>query len=104
MLGPLPLADEEGRSAVEEVHHIIGGCSLLESTDYKERHENMVKIVHIELASKHCLLDKKNALPYFGHKPSPVMDIEEYTPYWDKPIITDQMVRHNWPKIILVEK
>lgn len=39
--------------------------SLQASVDYKEKHDNLAKIIHMELASKYCLFYKKNAVPYF---------------------------------------
>ena len=90
--------------AIESIDHIIGRCLLLASSDYKERHDNVAKVVHMELAMKYGLIDKKNAVPYFLHSPAPVIENNEHILYWDKPILTDRMVRHNRPDIILVEK
>jgi hypothetical protein len=35
---------------VETIHHVITGCPVLAPTDYKNRHDQVAKIIHIELA------------------------------------------------------
>lgn len=74
------------------------------STDYKERHDNVVESVHMKIGSKHCLLDKKNDEPYFCHIPYPVMENVEYCVCRNKPILIDLMVRRRSLDIIKAEE
>ena len=72
------------------------------STDYKERHGNVAKIIHMEHALKNGLLEKEKALPNFLYIPPPVIKNKEIILYWDKAVFL--MVRQNRPDIIVVEK
>lgn len=74
---------------IESLDYIIDGCSFIASTDSNESHENVTKIIYVELALKY--LDIKNTVQYLLQVSSPVMENEEDILYWDKPILTNHM-------------
>ena len=67
---------------------------------YKRRHDNVARRVHWELCKKHGL---KCSEKWYEHTPADVMENDEVELYWDLTIQTD-MVAHNRPDVILVEK
>ncbi|KAF2890547.1 hypothetical protein ILUMI_15626 [Ignelater luminosus] len=66
----------------ETIEHIMAGCSILASTDYIRRHDNVAKIVHKHLALHHNLIESK----------------------WNQSVITDRTINYNKPDIILMNK
>ncbi|CAK1579591.1 unnamed protein product [Parnassius mnemosyne] len=86
----------------ETIQHITGGCQVLAGTEYTQRHDNVAKIIHQELAVQHGLL--KETEPYWKYNPSPVLENDSAQLYWDRSVLTDRTVEHNRPDIILVEK
>lgn len=86
----------------ETIEHVIAGCAALADTAYLGRHNQIAKIIHIELARKYNLAE--NPPPYYKYSPEPVLESPEYLLYWDRPIITDRTVDHNRPDIVIIEK
>ncbi len=50
------------RMSSETIQHITGGCQVLASSEYTQRHNDVAKIVHLALAYKHSLLKKKASI------------------------------------------
>lgn len=46
--------------------------------DYKERYDNVVEVVHMELAGKY-VLDKINDVPYILHVPPTYEKLQKYS-------------------------
>lgn len=90
------------RICPETIDHVITGCKLLAATDYTDRHNNVAKILHIELARK-CNLENIE-VPYYKHHPQSVLESNTYRLYYDHPILTDKTVQHNRPDLTLVDK
>lgn len=90
------------RSAVENVNHIISGCQFITQSDYKNRHDQVAKIIHQRLLQRHSLL--KDQMPYYKYDPEPLAENDEARIYWDRGIITDKTIHHNRPDITVVFK
>lgn len=88
---------------VESIDHIISACPVLAPTEYVTRHNQVAKIIHLELAKMYNILTVQTP-PYYKYTPQAVLETENYTLYWDKQIITDRHIAHNKPDIILVNK
>ncbi|KAF2886553.1 hypothetical protein ILUMI_19620 [Ignelater luminosus] len=56
----------------ETIEHIIAGCSILASTDYIRRHDNVAKIVHQHPALHHNLIESK--VPYYTYSPEILLE------------------------------
>jgi hypothetical protein len=56
----------------ETIHRVITGCPVLAPTDYKNRHDQVAKIIHIELAKIHNML--QISPPYYIYSPDPYME------------------------------
>ena len=86
----------------ESIEHITGGCSTLASVDYTQRHNNVAKIVHKELANKSKLIIETT--PYYKYEPCDVLENDHYKLYWDREIRTDKRIQANRPDILIFNK
>lgn len=89
-------------SSIENIQHIISGCQVLTQHDYKNRHDNVAKILHQAVAHKYTLLNDRT--PYYKYIPSKVLESDTVRLYWDRGIITDRTISHNRPDITLIDK
>ncbi|KAI5742634.1 hypothetical protein M8J77_009439 [Diaphorina citri] len=86
----------------ETIEHVIGGCSALADNVYLGRHNQVAKVIHIELAKKYELI--QDPLPFYKYTPEPVLESRDYLLYWDRTILTDKTVDHNKPDIVFINK
>ena len=89
-------------SVRETIDHIIAGCTTLSSYDYTNRHNNVGKILHQDLALRYKLISKYT--PYYKYEPPPVLENLNAVLYWDRTIITDRTILANRPDIVLFDK
>ncbi|KAL1447680.1 hypothetical protein WDU94_000543, partial [Cyamophila willieti] len=89
----------------ETLDHIIGGCLQLAPSEYKARHDNMGKIIHLEIAKKYHLITKPTVADY-QYNPQPVLQDQDnkYILYWDRAILTELTALNNRPDVILWKK
>jgi hypothetical protein len=85
----------------EMKQHITGACSQLVSTAYKQRHDQICKIIHQKLAYKYGLLNK--TMPYYKYIPNTILENETKL-YWDRSLITDKAIHNNRSGVTLVDK
>jgi hypothetical protein len=83
----------------ETVQHILAGCTMLAQTAYKNRHDNVGKIVHQQLI-KYYKIGEPNE-PYYKYEPAKIIHKNNIKIYWDRTILTDQTIPHNRPDIII---
>ena len=69
---------------------------------YLGRHNQVAKIIHLELAQKYNLI--ANPLPYYKYNPEAVLENATYILYWDRPVQTDRTVDYNRPDLLLIDK
>jgi hypothetical protein len=86
---------ESGRETTE---HILSECRASAAKDYVNRHNNVAKILHHELA-----MIETNT-PYYKYTPHTIFENERYKLHWDRTIITDRTVSNNRPDITLIDK
>jgi len=86
----------------QTIDHIICGCPILAGKEYTDRHNNMAKIVHSELAKIHKIT--KTTEPYYMYTPKPVLENNTHKIYYDNQIITDKTIIANRPDITLIDK
>ncbi|XP_044760829.1 uncharacterized protein LOC123318276 [Coccinella septempunctata] len=86
----------------ETIDHIISGCTKLAKTRYIERHNQVAKIVYLELL-KMCGMEHDDT-PYYKYEPNAVRENVQFKIYWDKTILTNRTVQHNRPDITLVDR
>jgi hypothetical protein len=86
----------------ETIQHIISGCEKLAENKYTERHNNVVKTLHMALVIKYGM--GKTIEPYYEYQPESIKENEEVKMYLDRTIITDKTVKANRPDITVYEK
>ena len=74
--------------SLENVQHILSGCSALAQTKYPQRHNNAFKILFFEVLRSLDLITKVE--PWFSQViPKPLYENEHATAFWDVPLFTD---------------
>ena len=85
----------------ESVDHLIAECEKMAQKQYKQRHDNIARIVHLELCQKFGLIGK---MKWYNHKPEDVMENDRVKILWDFNIQTDHVIQHRRPDIVIVYK
>ena len=70
----------------ESVSHIVCECKKLAQREYKQRHDNVAKVVHWKLCEKYHL-EKKDK--WYEHAPDSVSENDEVKLLWDVNIQCD---------------
>ncbi|KAL1446836.1 hypothetical protein WDU94_012201 [Cyamophila willieti] len=86
----------------ESIEHVMNGCPMLAENVYLGRHNQVAKLIYLELTKQHQLLG--NSPPYYKYSPSPVLEQNNIVLYWDRPILSDRSIAHNRPDIIMINK
>ena len=74
--------------SLENVQHILSGCSALAQTKYLQRHNNAFKILFFEVLRSLDLITKVE--PWFSQvTPKPLYENEHATAFWDVPLFAD---------------
>ena len=85
------VTDEKYRlcgDSLENVQHILSGCSALAQTKYLQRHNNAFKILFFEVLRSLDLITKVE--PWFSQvTPKPLYVNEHATAFWDVPLFAD---------------
>ena len=64
----------------ESIIHLIAKCKKLAQKEYKQRHDNIARIVHLELCQKFGLVGK---VKRYNHKPANVVENDRVKILWD---------------------
>src|SRR6266576_3517472 len=91
------------RKEPETIHHIAGGCEELAKKEYMERHDNIVKYVHWNLAKENNFETPKQWWKW-ELKEKQILENEEVKILWEVPVRTDKKINANRPDIILINK
>ena len=85
------VTDEKYRpcgDSLENVQHILSGCSGMAQTKCLQRHNNAFKILFFEVLSSLDLITKGE--PWFSQvTPKPLYENEHATAFWDVPLFAD---------------
>ena len=60
----------------ESIAHLIAECKKLAQKKYKQRHDSIAKIVHLELCQKSKFVGK---VKWYNHKPKNAMENDKMT-------------------------
>ena len=64
----------------ESITHFIGERKKLAQKEYKERHDNIARIVHLELWQKIGLVGE---VKWYNHRPASVVENDRVKIFWD---------------------
>ena len=85
----------------ETVSHIASGWSKLAQKEYKKRHDNVARAIHLDLSEKYGF-DRNDK--WYNHVPESVLENENYKLLWDFSIRTDHYIEARRPDLVLVDK
>ena len=85
----------------ESITHSIPECKKLPQNEYKKRHDNIARIVHLKLCRKFGLVDK---VKWYNHKPVSVVENDRVKVLWDFNIQTDHVFQHRRSDIVVLYK
>uniref|UniRef100_A0A8D8X0N9 Reverse transcriptase n=1 Tax=Cacopsylla melanoneura TaxID=428564 RepID=A0A8D8X0N9_9HEMI len=86
----------------ENIDHVISACPTLAQSDYLKRHNNVAKIVYLELLKYYQFTE--NPQRYYEFNPEPVIENENAKIYYDRTIHTGRTREHNRPDITVINK
>lgn len=81
--------------SMETVEHIVSNCSKWLPNLYIDRHDSVARNIHYKLCQKYDLTP-----PHYSQKVEPVLGNESVKLYWNQPVQTKTVIRHNKPDII----
>ena len=85
----------------ETIDHLISSCSKIAQTDYKDRHNKVASMLHLNLCKRYHLPASEKWWEYNVEK---VLQNEEVKILWDFEIQTDRHLAHYLPDITVIEK
>ena len=80
---------------------MIAECKKLTQKEYKQRHDNIARIVYLELCQKFGLVGD---VKWYNHKPSSVIENGRVKILWTFNIQTDPVIQHRRPDITVLYK
>ena len=85
----------------ESISHIIAECKKLAQTEYKQRHDSIARILHLEMCQHHKLIGE---VTWYNHKPESIMENENVKILWDFNVQTNHLIEHRRPDIVILHK
>ena len=85
----------------ESVQHLVAGCSILASSEYKDRHNKAASIVHWRMCQKYGIDVHRQ---WYRHELLSVVKNERVKILWDVNIYTDKLIHARRPDIVVVDK
>ena len=85
----------------ESITHLIAQCKELAQKEYKQRHDNIARIAHLELCQKFGLVGE---VKWYNHKPAGAVENDRVKILWDFNIQTDHVIQHRRPDIVVLYK
>ena len=79
----------------------LSECKKLAQTDYKQRHDNLARIVHWKLCGENRIERANN---WYEHEPKGVVETKNIKLLWDFVIQCDHHIVHRKPDIVIIEK
>ena len=86
---------------VENVLHIVSGCSILAQKEYKRRHDKVCLNIHWALCKKYGV---KVCERWYEHKIESVIENDIMKILWDVCIQMDRQIEHQRQDIVVMEK
>ena len=85
----------------ESITHLIAECKKLAQKKHKQRHDNIARIVHLELCQEFGLVGE---VKWYNHKPASVVENERMRMMWDFNIQRDHVIQYRRPGIDVLYK
>lgn len=89
------------RSKQITVDHLATRCERLVSTEYRRRHDDILKSIHMHIAKRHGFTSNSKLA---AHQVEPVLNNNNALIRVDQPIRTHARMEHNRPDIFILDK
>jgi hypothetical protein len=87
------------RNTIETIEHIVSSCPKWLPNLFIDRHDSVARNLHYKLCQKYDLTP-----PHYSQKVDPALENESVKLYWNQPIQTKTIIRHNKPDIVAFDK
>lgn len=87
------------RSTAETIEHVISSCPKWLPNLYVDRHDSAARNIYYKICQKYGL-----SAPHYTQKVLPVQENDSVKLYWNQPVQTKTIIRHNKPDIIVFDK
>ena len=84
----------------ETISHLVSECSKLAQREYKQRHDNVAKYIHLLLAEKYGF---ERATKWYEQRPEGVMESQDFKLLWDFIIQCDRLIQARRLDIVVVD-
>ncbi|XP_075157641.1 uncharacterized protein LOC142230907 [Haematobia irritans] len=91
--------------ASETLPHLLNSCTALTHSHYTNRHNNMGKIIYINMIKS--LNINTETTYYYKYHPKPIVENDDYIIYWDRSILVNNppdMTIPNRPDMVIIDK
>lgn len=83
----------------ETIQHVVSNCKLWLTTLYIDRHDSVARNIHYILCIRYELVP-----PHYSQRISPVMENDKVRLYWNQPVQTRTVIKHNKPDLVVFDK
>ena len=87
------------RGADETIEHVVSCCKHWLTTLYIDRHDSVARNIHYILCKKYEIQP-----PHYTQRILPVIQTDSIRLYWNQPIQTRTVIRHNKPDLVVFHK
>jgi hypothetical protein len=87
------------KKTTETIEHVISCCTKWLTTLYIDRHDSVARNIHYILCRKYDIQP-----PHYTQRVNPVSETDVVRLYWNQPVQTRTIIRHNKPDLILFHK
>ena len=85
--------------ANETIEHVVTGCSSWLPTLYIDHYDSVARCLHYRICEKYGL-----ASQHYSQRVEPVKENDRIKLYWNQPVQTKTVIRHNKPDIVAFDK
>ena len=85
--------------STETIEHVLAGCSKWLPTLYIDRHDSVARSLHYRICLRFQL-----APQHYSQRVEPVKENDLVKLYWNQPVQTRSIIRHNKPDIVVFDK
>lgn len=86
-------------NTIETIEHVLSSCSKWLPNLYVDRHDSVARNIYHRLCTKFGLTP-----PHYSQKVESVLENERIKLYWNQPVQTKTIIRHNKPDILVFNK
>ena len=87
------------RAPRETIEHVVSCCKHWLTTLYIDRHDSVARNIHYILCKRYEIQP-----PHYTQRINPVIETDSIRLYWNQPVQTRTVIRHNKPDLVVFHK